>query len=419
MANDENLAPRLGEALPPEIAAFLKVASSEAAARGWRFYLVGGAVRDAILGRAGFDLDLSVEGDAIGLAMAIAASPDDVTVHHRFNTARLKWGGHHIDLVRSREETYPRPGALPTVRPGPINMDLLRRDFTVNAMAVSLNPDDWGCLIDVCGGLRDIRQRLIRVLHPGSFIDDATRIWRAVRYEQRLGFRIEPETLKLIERDRVMLGTITPDRLRYELECILTETAPEKVFRRADELGLLSTWHPSLKGDSWLSEVCARARSLVEKPHPDVYLALLAWRLTASEKEEFIASLRFTKPQARALRDSQAIAENGGILTSPEAKPSAVAAVLHGLSRDSLVAAKCAVPSGVAGDNIDRFMNEWKHSAPLLTGEDLKRLGVAQGPDLKSILDGIRDLRLDGLICSRAQEENFVMEWLKSRPGES
>ncbi|XUX00538.1 MAG: CCA tRNA nucleotidyltransferase [Dehalogenimonas sp.] len=416
MNDDENLASRLAEKLPAEILALLRVASAEAAARGWRIYLVGGAVRDIVLDRTGFDLDLSVEGDAIGLANSIVASPGNVTVHHRFNTARVNWGSHHLDLARSREETYARPGALPTVRPGHIEKDLFRRDFTINAMAVSLNLNDWGRLIDELGGREDVRQGLIRVMHPKSFVDDATRIWRAVRYEQRLGFCIEPETLKMIDRDRQMLRTITADRLRYELDCILGEAFPENIFRRADDLGLLATWHPSLKGDAWLTEACAKARSLTEKPHPDVYLALLAWCLTASQKEEFIASLRFTKAQTRVLRDSETISRNAEKLASPQAKPSAVFALLHSLSADALTAAKCAIGSDTARRNIDHFVNEWRHISPVLTGEDLKKLGVSQGPDLKSVLETLRDLRLNGVISSREQEETFVLDWLICKP---
>lgn len=412
MTIDKNLASSLSKMLPTDMLAFLRVIAGEAAARHWKIYMVGGIVRDILFDRQGFDLDLSVEGDAIELARAIAALPEDITIHHRFNTARVKWGAHHIDLARSREETYARPGALPTVRPGTIERDLFRRDFTINAMAVSLNLDDWGRLIDLHGGLEDLDHRLIRVLHSNSFIDDATRIWRAVRYEQRLDFCIEPETMKLIHRDREMLRTITPDRLRYELDCILVEKAPEKVFLRADELGLLSTWHPSLKGNQWLSEVCIKARTLFEKPSPEVYLSLLAWRLTSAEKEELITALRFSKAQIRALRDSEAISRNAESLASRDAKPSELFVILHGLSNDALLASKCAIDSPIAIRNIDRYLDEWKRVTPSLTGEDLKRLGLGQGPDIKFLLDKLRDLRLDGIISSREQEEALVKEWL-------
>jgi tRNA nucleotidyltransferase (CCA-adding enzyme) len=416
MFDTQNLRKRLAEALPPEVNAFLRVAAKEAAKRKWRLYLVGGTVRDLLLERPGFDIDLSVEGDAIELARAIAASPGDITVHHRFNTARVTWGNHHIDLARSREETYARPGALPTVRPGSIENDLFRRDFTVNAMAIPLDQDDWGRLIDLNGGADDLRNGVIRILQPKSFIDDATRIWRAVRYEQRLDFYIEPTTLKLLGLNRDMLRTITADRLRYEMECILAESKPEKVFSRADELGILATWHPSLRGDSWISDACARARAMVEKPTSETYLALLGWRLNANEKEELIAELRLTKLQGRALRDSTKITENIANLASATAKPSSVYAILHGIRDDALIAAEAALDSPFARQNIDLFMTQWRRVTPELTGEDLGRMGVSRGPDIKTLLEELKNLHLDRMISSRPQEESFVSDWLKDHP---
>jgi len=383
------------------------MAAAESARRGWRLYLVGGAVRGLILRRAGLDIDLAVEGDAIELARAIATAPEDVTVHHRFNTACLKWGGHRIDLARSRQETYARPGALPAVRPGPIENDLFRRDFTVNAMAVSLNTDDWGHLIDCHGGYADLQNGQIRVLHHKSFIDDATRMWRAVRYEQRLDFHIERGTLALLKRDLPMLHTITSDRIRYELECVLLEAAPEKIFRRADELGLLRTWHPALEGDEWLSETCTGLRQLNEEPPPEAYLSLLTWRLSANQKEEFIAKLRLTRHQTRAIRGSGAILARRGVLNSSATAPSAVYRLLHGLTDDVLTAGRAALPH-LAQQNIKKFVEEWRHIAPELTGEDLKRLGVGPGPDIKGLLEELRNLRLDGKVSTRRQEEAYV-----------
>ena len=415
MFDTQNLRKRLAEALPPEINAFLRIAAAEAAKRKWRLYLVGGTVRDLLLERPGFDIDLSVEGDAIELARAIAASPGDITVHHRFNTARVTWGNHHIDLARSREETYARPGALPTVRPGSIENDLFRRDFTINAMAMSLDQDDWGRLIDLNGGADDLRNGVIRILQPRSFIDDATRIWRAVRYEQRLDFCIEPTTLKLLGLNRDMLRTITADRLRYEMECILAESQPEKVFSRADELGILATWHPSLRGDRWISDACARVRAMVEKPTSEAYLALLGWRLIADEKEDLITALRLTKSQSRALHDSIKISENIDYLASPTAKPSGIYAILHGICEDALFAAEAALDSLFARQNIDLFMTQWRRVTPELTGEDLGRMGVSRGPDIKTLLEELKNLHLDRMISSRRQEESFVSDWLKNR----
>ena len=183
------------------------------------------------------------------------------------------------------------------MKPGSINDDLSRRDFTINAMAVELNPGHFGELLDLYGGRDDLEHKLIRVLHEKSFIDDATRIWRALRYEQRLDFQMEPATLKLLKRDIAMLDTISGDRIRHELELVLKEELPEKVLRRADELGVLAKLHPSLKGDGWLAEKFAQARelSLPDSPPVALYLSLLAYRLTADEIEQLISYLKITQ----------------------------------------------------------------------------------------------------------------------------
>jgi len=281
-------------------------------------------------------------------------------------------------------------------------------------MAVSLNPDDFGRLIDPCGGRPDLESKLIRVLHVRSFIDDATRLWRGVRYEQRLGFEIEPMTLDLLQRGLPLLETITADRLRYELECVLKEQAPEKVFRRAGELGLLGTWHPALRGDQWLMDACSRLRWLVEQPPPEAYLALLAWRLDASHREEFIGRLRLTRHQARAVRDAGKLVQAEATLTAVGTKPSLVHHLLDGLVDEALTAALAAF-SRSAAYYVERFQGEWRCAAPELTGEDLKSLGVSRGPDIKRLLEDLRDRRLDGAIGSRGAEEAFVRDWLAGR----
>src|SRR5436190_8384879 len=163
----------------------LREAAGLAASRGWPIYLVGGYVRDVLLGGQHFDIDVSMEGDALALAEALAESRDARwTATHRFGTAYLEPGGdlYNIDLVTARREQYPTPGALPEVEAGNIHDDLARRDFTINALAVELRPDGVGELLDPHGGLSDLQAGLVRVLHPNSFVDDPTRILRAVKY---------------------------------------------------------------------------------------------------------------------------------------------------------------------------------------------------------------------------------------------
>ena len=235
-----NLSAQIQKQLPAELVDFMQQAGEIAAAQGQNLYLVGGVVRDLLLGRANLDLDLVVEGDAIKLAQQLLdIAHGKITTHPRFNTAKIRRDKWSIDLTTARSETYARPGALPKVKPGVLASDLSRRDFTINTMAVELIPSRYGQLVDRHGGRDDLEHKLIRILHEKSFVDDATRIWRALRYEQRLNFQLEPNTLKLLKRDIPMLDTISGDRIRHELELILDEELPEKTIRRAEELKVL------------------------------------------------------------------------------------------------------------------------------------------------------------------------------------
>ncbi|MCK4331930.1 MAG: CCA tRNA nucleotidyltransferase, partial [Dehalococcoidia bacterium] len=300
----ENLSSQLEEYLPQQILKLARDAGEKAGELGQEVYLVGGAVRDLFLGRANFDLDLVVEGDAIRLAQELAKDGQaKLTVHPRFGTAKLSYTDFSLDLATARRETYSQPGALPTVQPGSLTDDLCRRDFSINAMALCLTPQRFGDLVDLYHSKDNLDNQLIRVLHPNSFIDDATRILRGLRYEQRLGFKLEPETAELLRRDAAMLDTISGDRIRHELELILREDQPERVLRRADEVGVLNKLHPSLKGNAWLSERFDQARRLLKRTSPlPLYLCLLIYNLTNKENKQFLSRLNFPKRLAQAMR---------------------------------------------------------------------------------------------------------------------
>jgi tRNA nucleotidyltransferase (CCA-adding enzyme) len=313
-------------------------------------------------------------------------------------------------MTTSRAETYDRPGALPTVKPGTIVDDLARRDFTVNAMAVELNPRHFGEFLDPHGGRQDLKKQVIRVLHDNSFIDDATRIWRAVRYEQRLGFRIAPATLKLLKRDTAMLSTVSGDRIRHELELVLEEEEPEDAVKRAGKLGVLKELHPSLKGDDWLAETfaLARERCLPDEPHPQLYLALLAYRLTADEMEQFISYLHLTKATAQVLRDSADINNKINELSMPGLAPSTIYNLLHGYGLTALTSGSLGAASPTAAEHIELYLNVLRYVNPALSGEELIKLGVPEGPRIKEVLQALREARLDGKIDSKEAEEEMV-----------
>jgi tRNA nucleotidyltransferase (CCA-adding enzyme) len=300
-----NLANKIEQSLPEELAVLIRKSATIAGGKNLQLYLVGGVVRDLMLRQSNFDLDLVVEGDAIALAKEFTEKVGGkLTVHTMFNTAKLSLGKWSIDIAMARTETYAKPGALPSVKPGTIKTDLFRRDFTINAMAVCLSTENYGELIDLYGGLNDLNNKLLRILHEKSFIDDATRIWRAIRYEQRLGFQIEPATLKLLKRDVSMLKTVGGYRLRRELELVLAEKEPEQILLRADKLGVLKELHPSLKADDWLVEKFKEARES-KLASQELYLSIMTARLTDCEFAEFVSYLRFTKQVVDRMREKR------------------------------------------------------------------------------------------------------------------
>ena len=410
-----NLAHRIEEQIPAAVVSFVRKAGELAQKEQQRLYLVGGVVRDILLERVNLDLDLVIEGDAIAFAKKLArANRAVLTTHPRFGTATLQWRNRSIDVVTARTESYPTPGALPKVKPGPIQDNLTRRDFTINAMAIELNPRHFGELLDPHGGRNDLKAGLVRVLHEKSFIDDATRIWRALRYEQRLDFRIESDTLKLLKRNIAKLATISGTRVRHELEHILEEEYPEKALQRADELGVLRKLHPALRGDFWLEEtfVLAREQYSLESPSSLLYLALLAYRLTSEETEQLIAYLKLPRLSARALSDTRAIKTVTKELSTPGMAPSKIYDLLHGNSLIAITASQLATDSIVAEENIDLYLNVLRNIQPSLSGKDLKQFGIPEGPRIKEALLMLREAKLDGRINSRKEEEEMVKRFL-------
>ena len=413
MTETINLSGQIQKQLPAGLVDFMRRAGEVAASQGQSLYLVGGVVRDLLLERTNLDLDLLVEGDAIHLAQQLLEiTRGNMIAHPRFHTAKLRWDNWSIDLATARSETYDKPGALPRVKPGSLASDLFRRDFTINTMAVELIPGRYGRLIDPHSGRDDLEHKLIRILHERSFIDDATRIWRGLRYEQRLDFQLEANTVKLLKRDISMLDTISGDRIRHELELTLKEESPEKIFRRADELKVLPKLHPGLKGDGWLAEKFGQAR-FSNLPLPVLYMALLAYRLSGEENENLVSRLRLPKSQAQTLRDASSLKTRLESLADPELAPSRIYSLLHGYCQSALIANSLAADSPVAHRHIQTFLNKLRYVRTALTGNDLQKMGIAPGPRMKEILQRLHQARLDGKVKSKKDEEGLVEGWLQ------
>ena len=400
-----SIADRLERQLTSDQVRLLRGASAIADERGARLYLVGGAVRDVLLGGSPADLDVVVDGDFTGLANALASGLGGrVTARSQFDTAKLAVDSLTFDLARARTESYARPGALPDVSPGTMSQDLARRDFSVNAMGVSLSEDDWGMLLDPHGGAADLRARLVRVLHPGSFVDDATRILRAVRYAGRLDFEIEPGTRRLLERDLERLDTISGDRLRRELGLLLAENRWPACLGRARDAGVLGAIHPALALEDAPLDVLDAHAAVPESVRlsatlslaPPGQIAAAAARLDAAGEWAAIAT---------------SVAGLAGIvdlLDSAQLRLSRVYTLLRGVEPAAMegVALTCGRPR--AAERMRLFLDELRHVRPLLDGNDLLAMGVPQGPRVGELLGTLLDARLDGLVSTREEEAAYV-----------
>jgi tRNA nucleotidyltransferase (CCA-adding enzyme) len=403
-----NLIDKLAPRLPSEGQEALASITTAARARGLALYLVGGSVRDLLLQQPTLDVDLTLEGDAPSLAQQVAAGLPSVRclIHSAFRTATLKSGAFRLDLATARAETYRRPGALPSIHPSSLRDDLFRRDFTVNAMALALTGSQAGDIVDPFGGRADLDAALLRVLHEGSFRDDATRILRGARYESRLGFRLERRTLRWLKRDIGYLETISGPRIREELARVMGEPQPERILLRLRRLGALAAISPSLSFDGRRAQAFARLRQVEGEPPPTAYLALLAWGLSRQQTAALAARLALTKRETEAVRATPEARALVGKL-SREVKPSRAVELLAPLPPAS-VWALAASAGGRARQQALRYLQRWRYVRPSLDGHALLAMGAREGPHLGQVLRRLRAAKLDGEVRSRREEERMA-----------
>ncbi len=373
-------------------------------------YAVGGAVRDLILGRGVRDIDLAVDGDAIAIAQA-ALTDARLTTHVRFGTIATRVGTAEIDIATTRTETYATPGSLPTVVPARIEDDLRRRDFSVNALALRLSGQ--AKLLDPCGGLADIDARLMRVLHPRSFVDDPTRIYRALRYAARLGFEIEPTTGELVEAALPSVAAVSGARLRREIKLLLTEETADRGLGAADVAGALSAVHPALAWPSGAgsSLVTALESRIARLP---LGFALLSSTASPDDAQGVAERLRLRRDEAGAVAAMPALHEAAAMLRRPNAKPSGVVQVLDRYPAASIAALVATFGDGVVAAVALRYLSEWRHVKPLLRGDELAALGVPEGPQIHKGLQLIRAARLDGWASDEGDERALALRFAKS-----
>ncbi|NLE21578.1 MAG: hypothetical protein GX624_02165 [Actinobacteria bacterium] len=409
-----NLAGPLGELGLAEL--FRHVQAVAAGVRGC--YLVGGAVRDLLLREPGFDVDLAVEGDGIAFAAELATRlKGHVRPHRKFGTAVVVAGDGperlRVDVASTRAESYEYPGALPKVEHASIRSDLARRDFTINAMAVSLKPETFGDLFDYFGGREDLEARRIVVLHNLSFIEDPTRILRAIRYENRYGLRMDAHTLNLARACCAMdlVGDLSSARLRDELVSLLDEEKVDFSLRRAEELGVWPAIHGRLRVDRRTRQLVRRADELRaahglggETPRWRLRLMWLLRDLDPEEIAAWAARMRIRAQDAGVLERALVVGKRlvDRIARGPsEAELYDLAA---GEPSEALLAAMTLDDTGIAASRLSHFLDVTRHVRLDITGHDLRALGFAPGPRMGEVLRSVLHLKLNGVVRGRDEE---------------
>jgi tRNA nucleotidyltransferase (CCA-adding enzyme) len=441
----QNLAARLESTLPEARLELLRKIAAIAVEMKTALYIVGGFVRDLLLDVPSQDFDLVVEGDAITLAEAVRKEYGGrVTSHRRFRTA--KWfidkealtilGStkklkqtlpETLDFISARTEFYTHPTALPTVEMGSIKLDLHRRDFTINTLALRLDGRHYGELYDYWGGMADLKGKTVKVLHSLSFVDDPTRILRAVRYEQRYGFHLDQRTQDLLLEAKELLKRVSGDRIRHELDRIFEEKKADLMLSRLSELSILTAIHPDL---TWEESCRDLISSLPKKEIPPewkieedgagvpVHLALsyAVWLMANPSNPKIIKRLRLVRPLSEMIQQASRLKEEiKDLSTRP---PSEITAELDRLSNLAIYAVYLDTKQPELKGILSRYLSSWQHIETHISGKDLRESGLAPGPRYAEILALIRNAWLDGEISSQKEEERMFRKLVSEDLGD-
>lgn len=448
-AHNKNVSNKLDSTLSPIRLALLKSVSEIATDHRMAIYIVGGFVRDLILGIPSFDFDIVVEGDAIVMAESLYARfGGRITSHTRFGTAKwlidpiredlaVSLGfkeskaelPHFLDFISARTEFYTQPTALPTVEKGNIKLDLHRRDFTINTLAVRLDGKHYGELHDYWGGMSDLKNGFVRVLHSLSFVDDPTRMLRAVRFEQRFGFKIEDRTRQLLGEALTLMGRVSGERVRHELDHILDEKNNILMLERLGGLGLLHAIHPQIQ---WNQDVSDRMKRLSEINPEDLgsyfpttnigslrkQLLFMLWFIDYPEDkiQAILSRIRYPSYQIQHVLISSQLYNSVNTISGKN--PSWVVTFLDNFPRLAVYANYLVAKDKWIRTSLERYLTDWYFISPHITGDDLRARGISPGPIYKVILDKLRGAWLDGEISSQHEEQvllDNLLSSLKSR----
>ncbi len=424
----ENCSEQMHRQLPQQLLNFLRTAGEIAAGLDYTVYCVGGFVRDLLLQVSNFDVDLVVEGDGLRLAAALADTfKAKLRTHERFGTAAVILpDGSKIDVATARTEYYEFPAALPQVEKSSLKEDMYRRDFTINTLAICLNPGHFGELIDYFGGSNDLRQGLIRILYNFSFVEDPTRIIRAIRFEQRYQFKIETDTMRFARDaiERRLLGKLSHKRILSELILILNEKDPLPALRRMQEIGVWKYVLPEINFEKvswskfkrvplvtgwWLDRYYGwRFRTWL------IYLLILFAQVNAESREEILQNYPIDRTAKKAIIDAAAIPQLAARISENRLLvPSDFDRMLSGLDNENKLYLLLCIKDEGAWDRINQYLDQKERVTIAINGQDLRDLGLKPGPAFKLILERLYEYKLDAKLMSRQEEIEMVKQWLE------
>jgi tRNA nucleotidyltransferase (CCA-adding enzyme) len=415
-----NLSSWLKEKFPSTIYNLLRLSGEVAEELGFNVYLVGGSVRDLLRGEENLDIDIVIEGDGILFAKAFGEKLNaKVKTHQKFGTAQVIVDELKLDIATARTEYYETPAALPKVEISSIKKDLYRRDFTINTLSIKLNPRGFGLLIDFFGGQRDLREKMIRVLHNLSFVEDPTRAFRAIRFSERFGFKISKHTENLIKStiEMNLFDRLSGPRLYEELLLSFHETEPVKTLRKLSDSGLLKVIHQSLIFNEELEstlkamhETLSWFNLLFLEEKTDMGILYLMALLSGLKDEDAKAAIERLSPPPRA-RDViiKGLSRAKDVLRRLSVDdPVEIHKLLSSLNLETVLFSMALSKDRQKQKVISHYLTELRKVKTVLTGDDLKRMGIQPGPVYSKILKELLEEKLRGRLKSREEEERFV-----------
>lgn len=391
--------------------------------QGVKACVVGGMVRDILLKRKTVDIDVVIQGDGMKFAKYLADELHGAyKAFEKFKTAKIFLKNSHLDISSARSETYEKPAALPSVSLSGMDEDLFRRDFTINSMAISINQKDFGVLFDPYGGVRDLKNKVLRTMHDKSFIDDPTRILRAIRFETRLGFKIEKRTFKFIgdTLKTNVFDNLSGERLREELFILFGEQSPLKAVKRLNSLGVLKKINPGIiinAGSIFMLKQIDALRGMIREYSPNtpvLYLIAVLCSLKPKEAGYVAVKLKLSNEQKLVINQAkklQQLSEKG--LSRYGKGTSGTFFLLEKYETDALIYLMLLQKDKKQAQRVRYFLDELRYTKLEISGKDLKELGIKEGPQYSKILASVLKAKLDGKVKTREEQLELVMNLYK------